>query len=53
MVTHQKFVLRVVDHLSGVKNGNEIGTMFAGAAMLVAKLLSSVSEQHVQQLSLV
>jgi hypothetical protein len=35
MVTHQKFVLRVVDHLSGVKNGNEIGTMFAGAAMLV------------------
>ena len=35
MVTHQKFVLHVVDHLSGVKNGNEIGTTFAGAATLV------------------
>jgi hypothetical protein len=53
MVTHQKFVLHVVDHLSGVKNGHGIGTTFAGAAMLVAKLISSVSEQHVQQLGLV
>jgi hypothetical protein len=53
MVTHQKFVLHVVDHLSGAKNGNEIGTPFAGAAMLVAKLLSSLKEQHVQQLGLV
>jgi hypothetical protein len=35
MVTHQKFVLHVVDHLNGAKNGNEIGTTFAGAAMLV------------------
>jgi hypothetical protein len=42
MVTHQKFVLHVVDHLSGVKNGHEIGTTFAGVAMLVAhKVFSS------------
>lgn len=36
MVTNRKFVRPVVDHLSGAKNGSGIGTMFVGAATLVA-----------------
>ena len=36
MVTNRKFVQPAVDHLSGAKNGSGIGTMFAGAATLVA-----------------
>jgi hypothetical protein len=43
MVTHQKFVLHVVDHLSGVKNGHETGTTFAGAATLVDRTGNSSS----------
>lgn len=42
MVTNRKFVRPVVDHLSGAKNGSEIGTTFVGAAMLVAlRVISS------------
>jgi hypothetical protein len=36
MVTNRKFVQPVVGHLSGAKSGSAIGTMFVGAATLVA-----------------